>query len=87
MSILCRLDMHRAVPSNIWNEGFYFSRCSDCGCDMIGRGGKWQRVPRGYRVVWRPRTGDDVTWTPFIPLQPEAARLTDLIAISPEAHA
>ena len=86
MSILCRLDMHRAVPSNIWNDGFYFSRCSDCGCDMIGRGGKWQRVPRGYRVVWRPRTGDEISWKPFVPIQPDAARLTYLLATD-QAHA
>ena len=82
MRILCLVAGHRPVPSNIWNDGHYFSRCSNCDCEMIGRGGAWRRVPRGYKVVWRPRTAE-TNWTPWSPASAAAAaeggRLSDLL--------
>jgi cell division protein FtsZ len=48
----CRFRRHQAQPSAIYNQGFYFSTCRNCGEDMIRTGGDWQAVPKGLRVVW-----------------------------------
>ncbi|TFI57090.1 cell division protein FtsZ [Sphingomonas parva] len=48
----CRFRKHQAQPSAIYNQGFYFSTCRNCGEDMIRTGGDWQAVPKGLRVVW-----------------------------------
>lgn len=53
MSIPCLLGGHSAFPSSVRNQGFYFSKCRCCGRDMIRSSRGWQRVPRGFRVVWR----------------------------------
>jgi hypothetical protein len=37
-----------------------FGRCDRCARDLVRKGDRWKPVPRGYRVVWRPRTGDPV---------------------------
>lgn len=79
MSIFCLLAGHKAVASNIWNDGYYFSRCRNCDCELIGRWGEWRRVPRGYKVVWRPRT-ETTAWVPWSPAPaPDGARLSDLV--------
>jgi hypothetical protein len=54
MSLLCLSGRHAARPSNIANQGYYFSRCARCRRDLIGSAVKWKPVPRGKRVVWRP---------------------------------
>ncbi|MDB5698870.1 MAG: ftsZ [Alphaproteobacteria bacterium] len=54
MSLLCLCGRHAARPSNISNQGYYFSRCTRCGREMIGSAVKWKPVPRGKRIVWRP---------------------------------
>lgn len=54
MSLLCLCGQHAARPSNISNQGYYFSRCTRCRRDLIGSAVKWKPVPRGKRVVWRP---------------------------------
>ena len=48
----CRFRKHQAQPSAIYNQGFYFSTCRNCGEDMIRTGSDWQVVPKGMRVVW-----------------------------------
>ena len=48
----CRFRRHQAQPSAIYNQGFYFSTCRNCGEDMIRTGSEWQVVPKGLRVVW-----------------------------------
>ena len=48
----CRFRKHQAQPSAIYNQGFYFSTCRNCGEDMIRTGSEWQVVPKGLRVVW-----------------------------------
>ena len=53
MSITCLLGGHSAFPSSVRNQGFYFSKCRCCGQDMIRSSRGWQKVPRGFRVVWR----------------------------------
>lgn len=56
MALLCDLGFHRPSPDETWNKGWYFTTCSRCGADMIRTGsGKW-RVPKGRKVVWKPRT-------------------------------
>lgn len=53
--ILCRLGRHAAEPDPVWNHGYFFSRCRTCGTDLIRTAsGEWH-VPRGRKVVWRPR--------------------------------
>ena len=86
MSLLCRFAGHRPVPSNIWNDGYYFSRCASCGCEMIGRSGRWQTVPKGYRVVWRRSNGEAIDWQPKLPAMPmrrDAVRIADVLALMP----
>ena len=55
LQILCRLGFHRAEPGEVWNRGYYFSRCRACGSDLVRTpSGKWH-VPKGQKVVWKPR--------------------------------
>ena len=83
MRLLCLLTKHQPIPSNIWNDGYYFSRCSGCDCEMIGRGGRWQSIPRGFKVVWRPRDGA-TNWAPWATERADAARLSDMLMGSHE---
>lgn len=66
MNIFCRTGAHSPVASNVWNDGYYFSECARCGREMIKAGGtdRWRPVPKNYRIVWKPRTEDDVDWAP-----------------------
>ena len=54
MSLLCALGGHEAGPDEVYNGGYYFSRCRRCERDMIRSGAAWQMVPSGHRVVWKP---------------------------------
>lgn len=62
MGLLCELGRHEPVAAMVWNEGYHFSRCRHCDNDIIRRNQKWRLVPKGYRVVWKPRTEFDVRW-------------------------
>ena len=53
MSLLCAMGGHEAGPGEVYNGGYYFSRCRRCRRDMIRCGAAWQMVPSGHRVVWR----------------------------------
>jgi hypothetical protein len=53
MKLLCRLGGHEADPGEIYNSGYWFSRCRRCGCDMIRDGANWATVPEGHRVSWK----------------------------------
>lgn len=53
MSILCLAKGHRPLRAELWNEGYYFSCCDRCGCDLIRTGMSWGPVPGGHRVVWK----------------------------------
>jgi hypothetical protein len=53
MSILCAIGGHEAAAGEVYNCGYWFSRCRRCACDMIRAGGSWEKVPEGHRVVWR----------------------------------
>jgi hypothetical protein len=53
MSMMCRLGGHEAGPREVYNSGYYFSRCRRCDADMIRGGGSWEMVPDGHQVVWK----------------------------------
>lgn len=54
MRLFCAVGWHRAVLKNRWNGGYYFSRCRNCGRDLVrAPAGRWH-IPEGYRVVWKP---------------------------------
>lgn len=63
MRIKCILGKHEAIPSDVWNNGFYFSRCKGCECEMIRRHKTWRVVPKKMRVVWTPRTLSSIDWS------------------------
>ncbi len=48
----CHLTGHQP-GDEIWNEGYFFTRCTRCGRDMMRADGPWRTVPSKYRVVWR----------------------------------
>jgi len=52
MTARCTLISHSPGDSIVWNEGYYFSKCTRCGHDILRQEGGWKRVPKGYRVVW-----------------------------------
>lgn len=64
MTVLCRMGVHRPGKPAIWNNGFYFSACAGCGRDLIrGAHNRWGPVPRGMKVVWRPRPEGYPDWS------------------------
>lgn len=72
MDLLCRMGRHRrrAEPP-IWNDGYWFSSCEGCGCDLVRRGGgRWREPPKGCKVVWRPRDPTHVDWNGLIATRP-----------------
>lgn len=53
MKFTCLLGRHEARASAVRNQGLYFSACLHCGHDMVRSLGRWQPVPKGFRVIWR----------------------------------
>jgi hypothetical protein len=53
MKLACLLGSHEARASAVRNQGLYFSACLHCERDMVRSLGRWQKVPKGFRVVWR----------------------------------
>jgi len=53
MGLMCAIGGHEAEPREVYNCGYYFSRCRGCGRDMVRAGGSWSLVPEGHRVVWK----------------------------------
>jgi hypothetical protein len=54
-NLLCRLGMHRAASDEVWNRGYYFTRCVRCEVDLVRTpSGNWH-VPKGQKVVWKPK--------------------------------
>jgi len=70
MSILCAIGGHEAADGEVYNSGYWFSRCRRCSCDMIRAGGAWETVPQGHRVVWRPGFGNHSIPTDFAHVLP-----------------
>ena len=55
MYFQCLIGRHTAAPDEIRNQGFAFSHCRRCSCDMVRSKNEWRSVPRGFQVVWRRR--------------------------------
>lgn len=73
MSVFCTLGAHAAAGQPVWNNGFYFSHCARCGRDLVrGAHEGWRAVPRGFKVVWRPRPEGYPDWSTTA--LPEGAR-------------
>ena len=60
MGISCLFGRHRVLSRGVRNGNLEFARCENCHRDLVRGDHRWKTVPRGYRVVWRPRTGDPV---------------------------
>ena len=53
MPLFCGLGWHRPRPVARWNNGYYFTKCSRCGRDLVRTAyGGWHE-PKGFRVVWQ----------------------------------
>ena len=52
--ITCAIRGHQPGAKQTRNAGTTFARCRRCGADLVGRGGDWEPVPKGFRVVWKP---------------------------------
>ncbi len=62
--LLCRAGMHKPMPGELWNDGYYFSPCARCHQALIRMPNRpWKAVPRGFKIVWKQRTAADVDWT------------------------
>lgn len=73
MHILCHAGRHNARPSTLRNQGLFFSTCSRCERDLIRGDGRWKRVARGFRVVWksaeeRPVRNLPAVYAPALPM-------------------
>ncbi|HEX4738639.1 MAG TPA: hypothetical protein VH331_13865 [Allosphingosinicella sp.] len=75
MDLLCRTGRHsRTSESPVWNNGYWFSTCERCGCDLIRRGGgRWRAPPKGLKVVWKPRDAAQIDWNGLIATRPARA--------------
>jgi len=73
MTIACRLKGHDPSPDETCNGGRCFTRCRRCGADLVSSGGEWHKVPKGYRVVWKPaeETVPEAPTAPVPASQPE----------------
>jgi CheY-like chemotaxis protein len=54
-NIICAIRGHAPGPEPVRNRGIDFTRCRRCATHLVRKRGAWQPVPRGYRVVWRPK--------------------------------
>ncbi|HZG45772.1 MAG TPA: hypothetical protein VEZ41_05835 [Allosphingosinicella sp.] len=54
-TFLCRLGWHAPRKGALWNQGYYFTRCTRCGADLVRTTFSGWEAPRGQRVVWRSR--------------------------------
>jgi hypothetical protein len=53
MARSCTSGRHSPAHPIVRNQGFDFSHCRHCACDLIRSDRSWRTVPRGFRVVWR----------------------------------
>jgi hypothetical protein len=83
MSLLCALGGHEAGPGEVYNGGYYFSRCRRCERDMIRCGPAWRMVPEGHRVVWRSGRGRHSLEPDLSSVLPVLHREANLPAVRP----
>ena len=83
MSMLCALGGHEAASDEVYNGGYYFSRCRRCAKDMIRCGAAWQMVPSGHRVVWKSGRNCHSVEPSFAGVLPVLHRDANLPAVRP----
>jgi|GEM_PF-1243963 len=83
MSILCTFGGHEAGPDEVYNSGYWFSRCRRCRRDMIRTGGSWDVIPRGHRVVWRSGRGSHSLATDYAHVLPVLHPAANLPMVRP----
>jgi len=83
MSILCTVGGHEADRDEVYNSGYWFSRCRRCRRDMIRTGGSWDVIPRGHRVVWRSGRGSHSLATDFAHVLPVLHPAANLPMVRP----
>ncbi len=67
MNPLCLFGVHKPRPSKLWNDGHFFSACARCAAQLVRTPEEpWHVVPPNMKVVWRPRTEEDVVWPSHI---------------------
>ena len=55
LGFLCGLGVHRPAAGEVWNRGYWVTRCERCEADLVRTpSGRWH-VPKGQKVVWRAR--------------------------------
>ncbi|HEY0116929.1 MAG TPA: hypothetical protein VGB54_14540 [Allosphingosinicella sp.] len=77
MGVMCGILGHAARDTGLWNDGYFFSRCKRCQCDLIRTDGGWSPLPFGYRVTWRSGLHRHAVASDFkrnLPLMPEEPR-------------
>jgi hypothetical protein len=54
MSVGCRLAGHSVGGEQVYNSGYFFTRCRRCGDPLVrdARSG-WGPPPDGHRIVWK----------------------------------
>lgn len=57
MAITCLLGRHEVVSRGVGNGAYEFGRCLRCACDLMRSGRDWKRLPKGYKIVWKPKDG------------------------------
>ena len=84
MSIFCKLGLHSAAADPRWNNGFYFSTCIHCRCDLVrGAQSCWQAVPKQLKVVWRPRPEGYPDWSGSAPEETPSRIFSPPVALAP----
>lgn len=77
MGVMCWVLGHAARDTGLWNDGYFFSRCKRCRCDLIRTDGDWSPLPYGFRVKWRSGLYRHAVASDFkrnLPLMPEEPR-------------
>ena len=78
MRLFCRLGWHSPGPQILWNAGFWFTKCRDCGRDLVRSRHRGWHVPVGAKVVWQAKAP-----APRPPAQPATLATPAMLAEPP----
>lgn len=83
MPIACLLGRHAIAEAGVRNGTFEFARCDRCRCDLMrAENRSWQRVPKGLKVVWKPRGAGGTAGEIAAPGSAAFAREVDLRGVT-----
>ncbi len=77
MGVLCGIFGHGPRDTGLWNEGYFFTRCRRCTCDLIRTDGSFTPLPHGYQVSWKTGFHRHAIASDFkrnLPLMPDEPR-------------